>query len=318
MPAPQGNYDQHGFPIPQRFDDQPLPPPRSNVDVRRRRLRWIFTPVLIAAICMLLWRSSLSDYGRQAMAEHYFQRGLQSHLENNDPQAIAYCDRGLEWDGQSPSAVKLLTLRLLLNKEQRQIEAAVDDITRLLELKRWVVPQRIPDLYSERAALYRRLGKQTESLADLDTAYELKPARSSMYANNRAYFRALFNVHLDEALADIQTAFEWDAEKPGQETNATYLDTRGFIYHRLGNDTAALADLNRAIKLTEDKAQAAAIDLKLPADEWPTNTQQTQHTLAIMYHHRGEIHAKLGNAREATRDLRRGDELGYDPQAGIE
>ena len=36
-----------------------------------------------------------------------------------------------------------------------------------------------------------------------------------------------------------------------------------------------------------------------------------------MYHHRGEIYQKLGQSEKAETDIRRAENLGYDPAHGV-
>ena len=45
--------------------------------------------------------------------------------------------------------------------------------------------------------------------------------------------------------------------------------------------------------------------------------ERIDHNLAVMYHHRGEIHEKLGDAAQAKKDLFIGKQMGFDPAAGV-
>ena len=42
-----------------------------------------------------------------------------------------------------------------------------------------------------------------------------------------------------------------------------------------------------------------------------------ENILAVMYHHRGQVHEKLGNSKQAEADLRQGDVFGYNPAVGV-
>jgi len=138
--------------------------------------------------------------------------------------------------------------------------------------------------------------------------------------NTRAYARALGDFELTEALADIDEAL---AEQD-QAENASFLDTRGYVLFKLGRYDDALADLNRAIESVEEQRDALerndAIDVRMPRREVAARARrlkQIEDNLAVMYHHRGEVHEKLGNAGEATKDLFIGKKYGFDPAAGV-
>jgi hypothetical protein len=45
--------------------------------------------------------------------------------------------------------------------------------------------------------------------------------------------------------------------------------------------------------------------------------QQYDRALAVMYQHRGLIHQQLKNEKEAEKDLRRAEELGFNPAKGV-
>ncbi len=311
MPAPQGNYDQHGFPIPQRFDDQPLPPPpRSTVDVRRRRLRWIFTPVLIAAIFMLLWRSSLSDFGRQAMSEHYLHRARESYFNDDLQQSLTYLNRAIEWHAD---AINARLLRISVEKRLNQIDAAIADLTKLLS-NRKLPSDILAQFYMERGFLYQRANRPQEALDDMNQAFELKPAKSASYANGRAYLRALLNVELEEALADIQLAFKWDGQPLGKETNAAFIDTRGYIYFRMEKYPEALADFNQAIKLMEQQLAAEdSVDTLPPSAQRRRKFELQELRLALgeTYHHRGEAYAAQKKTAQAEADFATAKQFGF-------
>jgi hypothetical protein len=45
--------------------------------------------------------------------------------------------------------------------------------------------------------------------------------------------------------------------------------------------------------------------------------RSSDHEIAVMYHHRGQIQQALGNDALAQADLRKGDRLGYNPAEGV-
>jgi tetratricopeptide (TPR) repeat protein len=80
--------------------------------------------------------------------------------------------------------------------------------------------------------------------ADYSSVIELDPEAAWAY-NNRAWFGALLNGDLEQALADANMAIEL------QPSGGRY-DTRGMVYYKRGQYEAALQDYNAAInKRTE-------------------------------------------------------------------
>ena len=93
---------------------------------------------------------------------------------------------------------------------------------------------------------------------------------------------------------------------------AMYLDTRGTLYLLLGEYDKALSDLEEAIGLIEDHTRVMS---QFDVSPWFKRVQVRE--LAVMYHHRGQIHQMLGNDAQAQNDLRRGQEMGYNPAGGV-
>ncbi|MGH7140542.1 MAG: hypothetical protein ACREHD_32815, partial [Pirellulales bacterium] len=185
--------------------------------------------------------------------------------------------------------------------------------------------------YLDRSQVYQRLDRHREAIDDLTKAIHLSPSREPMPRNNRAYARALANVELDEALVDVQQALDvveqqladapqrsLDPESDLAEIKAhkgAYLDTRGYIYFLQDNYEPALADLDEAIELS-NSSQERMISA-VPPSRRAAVQKQFNHELAVMYHHRGQIYEKLGRTAEAKSDLDHGDDLGYNPAAGV-
>jgi hypothetical protein len=45
--------------------------------------------------------------------------------------------------------------------------------------------------------------------------------------------------------------------------------------------------------------------------------EETNHGLAVMFHHRGLVYDKLGQKDKSDNDLRHGNLLGYNPAQGV-
>ena len=88
----------------------------------------------------------------------------------------------------------------------------------------------------------------------------------------------------------------------------------------MGDFQAALKDLNQAIELVS-KERERELDY-VAGHGWPRRLidrfeLEWKQTMAVMYHHRGEIYQKLGQSEPASADIKRGDKLGYNPAEGV-
>ena len=130
--------------------------------------------------------------------------------------------------------------------------------------------------------------------------------------NERAYTRAIAGLELEKAMEDIKQAL---AE---EQDNLNFLDTRGYIYLRRGQYAQALDDLDKAVEMTRKNPPFAGFPF---AGNDPRRRRAIrrdyQHGLAVMLHHRGEVHEKLGHTDLAEKDLLEGDALGYNPAKGV-
>ena len=191
--------------------------------------------------------------------------------------------------------------------------------------------------YTYRSQVAQRQGRYADAVADLTKALELSPATEPEPWNNRAYGRALAKVELPDALTDVERALKlFNLQKThipdsnsnaellrsdDNRTEASYLDTRGYVHHLLGNQEQALADLNRAIELNKNCRKvvvAAAEKAKFSAPRLDLIRKEFDRFDAVMLHHRGLVQQALGHEKEANADLQWAEELGYNPAAGVE
>ncbi len=104
------------------------------------------------------------------------------------------------------------------------------------------------DGYADSLATVSGLHGDTASgLVTLERAVADKPQNASLL-NSDCWFRGLFNVALDEALARCTRAVE------RAENAAPVLDSRAMVRYRLGQYDAALADLDAALALSPELA----------------------------------------------------------------
>lgn len=307
--------DEHGFPIPPTFDDG-----RAS---RRRRasprtILWLMLLVFMGLLVGGIARSGGWQDVKDWFAEMLLQRAQQKWLASGDtPGALADVDRAAAW---SPDDPNIYELRALIRLEMKDLVGALEDYDRLIKFN-----GRYANAYRGRSQVYQRLNRHREAIDDLTQVIKLSSERDARSRNDRAYARAIAGIELEDAFKDIEEALEYSAElrgtpDTGENANAAFLDTRGYLHLLLGRPEAALADLDQAIKVAEVERQRAIDQSKLgrypPAYE-ARKLQELAHYSAVMYHHRGQVHEALGHAAEAEADLRKGDQLGYNPEEGV-
>ncbi len=192
-------------------------------------------------------------------------------------------------------------------------EAAIRYINRSIE---WS-PDKL-DGYVTRSEIYQRLGRHKEAIRDQDRIVEIYRASTNLpldnALNNRAYYRALGEIELDEGLEDVQQAIQIVGDE-----RASFLDTRGYLHYLLGNLDSAEIDLVRATELAEQDYDFAIRKIDQISHVGLREKQRTQydHYLAVIYHHLGLLYQKQNRHEQADHYLGRGDALGYDPEQGI-
>ena len=105
--------------------------------------------------------------------------------------------------------------------------------------------------YSLRGDINIRRRDDAAALADAGTAIQLAPADPETL-NTRCWFRAIANAELPGALEDCERSL---VIRPG---SAETLDSRGFVYFRMGRYAEAIADYNAAL----------ARDINLPSSRF--------------------------------------------------
>jgi tetratricopeptide (TPR) repeat protein len=335
MPAPSPVLDEHGFPIPPTFD---APRPGAQAGSKFRRVwRAGLIAAFVATLAAVAFRSSLLGSAKEMIAERLVNRAREKAAFEDLSGALADLDRAVSWAPAHAGAyeqraeVRLALSDACEDPAQRKalVGLALDDYNTLIRLS-----PRYAMGYVARGGAWQRLRRFPEAIDDLTQAIALSPQRWPTPRNNRAYFRALANIDLDEALKDIQVALrafdEWAAEVKLQSSRdqfvavekkidsdrATLLDTRGYIYFRQDNLSEALKDLTNAINATKAWADYVREAGAQKPSVQAAFQRHTNHNLAVMYHHRGEVLEKLGDSN-AKADLDLSLQLGYNPDQGV-
>jgi tetratricopeptide (TPR) repeat protein len=295
--------DSLGFPIPPTFGASPAAaeaaPPRR---YRTFTIRALLVLVAAGAAIMALVRADVGEPLTRSVAEWLANHAEQKHDVGDSEGALRDLDRAVAWSDKSP-AIYLLRGQILL--EKGDLRGSLADFNRLVNLA-----PKVYQTYLLRARVLQRLERHEDAIRDASQAVRLRPSAEML--NERAYTRAIAGLELEKALEDIKQAL---AE---EQDNLNFLDTRGYIYLRRGQYAQALDDLDKAVEMTRKNPPFAGFPF---AGNDPRRrraiARDYQHGLAVMLHHRGEVHEKLGHAELAEKDLLEGDALGYNPAKGV-
>jgi tetratricopeptide (TPR) repeat protein len=301
-------FDEHGFPLPPRFDDlkyhDDAPSQRRNISIKSKRL--VLLIVLVGIVLPVFLGPQILEAGREGFAHWLSSRAEQKYLDGNYAGAITDVSWAIGW---SPHSRELYFLRAECREKVADLNGSVADWNQSIGLTTSSVELSL--LHSCRSWVYVRLERYQEALDDASQAVRLSPTSSNL--NTRAYVRALANMELADGLADINKALA----ETGDD-NAEFLDTRGYLLHLLDRNDEALKDLDRAIKLTERLKLTLQLQRNgFDSRNWKAQIKETDHSLAVMYHHRGLVQDQLGNKDESDRDRQHGDQLGYNPAQGV-
>jgi tetratricopeptide (TPR) repeat protein len=312
-------FDDHGFPIPPRYEDLKFhdEDSASRPKVNMRVKRWLLLALLVGIIVPIVFGPRILASGRNLVARWLAGQAEQKYYDGNLEGALADLDDAIEWD---PTLRNLYWRRAICREAVNDLEGCLADWNKLVELlesSRIRPREKFERLvekvqaYSRRSWIYVRLGQKESALADATRGVELLP--NAVTWNTRAYSRAVLGVELEAGLADIEKAMQQGGESPN------YLDTRGYLLHLLGRNEEALTDMNRAILPTErEKTIYSTRNMRrMSKRELKNQLQEIDHSLAVMYHHRGLIYKQLGRTQEAEKDLSESEALGYDPDNGV-
>jgi len=310
--------DALGFPIPQTFDNLArggavLPETADNVSTTRvpRRsgrgtfaIRAFLVMVAIGAGVMALVRAELGEPLSRAIAEWLASHAGTKQAEDDLDGALRDLDRAIAWSDKSPT---IFALRGQVRLEKGDLVGSLADFNKLVSM----VPHS-SRAYELRSASLQRLKRHQDAVRDLSQAVEMRH-RDPHLLNARAYTRAIGGMELEQGLEDIELAIRLEGENPH------YLDTRGYLLFLLGEHNRALADLDQAVAQAEQDDRSGfmlaghAHRSRMLAREKRLREQN----LAVIYHHRGQVHEEMGHDELAQSDLRRSAALGYNPEAGV-
>ena len=321
MAAEFREYDEHGFPVAPRFanikyhEDQAPAGPKFSPATKR-----LFFAGLLVGLVALIFGQQIVSAGHELVSRWFASRAERKLQLRDFTGALSDLSTAIEWN---PANIDLRFRRALWRSDVNDLGGSLTDWNELIAQLKNPDPvlaeqnhaidrtEYLIEAYCERSWVFQRLGRGRESIDDANDAVRIRPTPRNL--NLRAYARAIANVELQEGLDDINKALAETA--PNTVEFANFLDTRGYLLHLQGHYDDALKDMDQAITIaTQERRMLVHQQFRIDLREDDANLKQT---LAIMYHHRGLIHEKLGHNEEAQADLRRGEEMGYDPTNGV-
>lgn len=168
-------------------------------------------------------------------ADYYFQRAAAHQAARQPLMAIADYDETLKL---KPDHVPALVSRGEIFLNNRNIPRAKSDFEAAVKMA-----DASDDIGVRIGGDYLRAGLVDEAIAEYTAWLNAHPRddRNAAILNGRCYARALGNKELDLALADCNAAIRGSA-------NSASLDSRGFVYLRMGQYDKAIDDFESALK----------------------------------------------------------------------
>ena len=205
-----------------------------------------------------------------ASADQLARRGAASAARGDFQSALVDLNQACELE---PTAAALFAQRGAIHEALKRPAKAMEDFGKALELdpaqadarfRRAVLHFQAKDRAGAKAdldvldktlapqaqmrlamsGLYLSLEQPAEALAQLNRWLPAHPreARREAALNSRCWVRVMLGIELAAALDDCNEAIDNDSK------NAAYLDSRGWVFLRLGNYTKALSDFDRSIE----------------------------------------------------------------------
>ena len=304
---------------------QPSYPPQSSPPNRPKTVPSAKSPPRRLSIRRFFWLLPLFFLASFLLAEVPFEparwklaQALEARSHGEKERADALLEEAFQTFPRDPV---LLMQRAEWRLEDKQIEKAIEDADLALE-----VAGENRDWLAIHASFMQTAGRPAAAVEDWKKidAISVRTGRPSREEalNGLAYFQALANMNLDQALANVEQALELSPGEIGM------LDTRGYILYLQKQYEPALADLMKAISLIErDVAQGQRFLAANPPN--PRLVQSAPKSIrdnsknvgnaerisnlirnaAVIYYHRALVLQALDRDDEAEADLARVREL---------
>lgn len=183
--------------------------------------------------------------------EAYVQLALSQLRQKRFPEAL---DTLATARKKFPTRFQLPYLTGVVHAEQKDYAKAVAAYAEAEQLLKGEPQEKsLSAFYFTYGAACERAGQYDKAAALFRKSLELDPNNHNA-ANYLGYMWADRNENLTEALELIQKAVAL------QPNNAAYLDSLGWVYHRLGRHEEALKQLRRAVELSAKEPDATLYD----------------------------------------------------------
>lgn len=176
-------------------------------------------------------------------AINFRNRGRVYHWKKDYDRALADYNQAVRLN---PRYANALHDRGRLYYNKHEFDRAIADFNEAIRLD----PS--GDKFEDRGNAYFHKDDFDRAISDYNESIRLTPESAEPY-NMRCWSRAIVNKQLPEALADCNKSL---ALRPG---DANTLDSRGFVYFRLGRFDEAIADMNTALMKDPESAESLFI-----------------------------------------------------------
>jgi serine/threonine-protein kinase len=306
----------------------------SSPSPRPGLIRWGIAGVTLAVLLGVLvyWRLPQRIYAQWLMGQATIamntendERALQlySQIIALNPTAEAYAGRGQIYNqqGELEAALDDLTRSLQMNEAQPDVhyhrgnvrfalgdrQGAIDDYTAAIQLQ----PDYV-NAYVNRGSVRADQGDEQGAITDYTEAIQRNPNLAAAYLN-RCLSRSNINDH-QGAIADCSQAISL------QPNSVLAYQNRGLVRRRIGDFTGAIEDFNIAIRLAPDDPDPyynrglARYELgdQMGAIADYTEAIQRNPDHVFAYYDRALVHKELGQIEEAIADLQQSAKLCLD------
>lgn len=288
-------------------------PAESGADGRGRWTTKLTVLLCVAVVALPL----VVRQGPREVSQWYLAAAIRHRATGEQAVAERQIEQALRWH---PTSVDVLLSDALWLRKNGQGEAALARCQQLVEA--WPDD---PRGYLERSHVLQQIGRASEAIADWKTLSALNEQRPFMAEeqiwNGLAYARAIANEDLVAGLEDANRAARGPAPSP------EVLDTRGYLYYRLGRLDEARRDLDEAIARYQawfnDRkqrlvAQGSAAGLaKLDEQRRSELLREAAMGLAVMRYHRALVLDSLGDSVAAEDERKQVRALGFTPDESL-
>ena len=185
---------------------------------------------------------ALADLDRACMLEptdagHFWARARVRFAMDKPEDALLDLDTALQLN---PALAEARIIRVAMREQSNRHELALED---LATLDKTLAPQ--SDIRRGMAMFYDTTNMPAQALAQWNLwmpAHKHDIGRESAL-NSRCWNRVQLNVELDKALDDCDAAVDLDSK------NVAYLDSRAWVYLRMGKLQKSLSDFDRALAI---------------------------------------------------------------------